>query len=119
MNSSLFERLGGKEGIKVLAGTLVDNHFKNPLIATRFVGLDADKLKKGASTFFSAGTGGPNEYEGKDMLATHKGMNISTTEFMAVIDDVFDALQANNVGQREQEEVVFIFLSMRKEILLV
>ncbi len=53
------------------------------------------------------------------MLTTHKGMNISTTEFMAFIDDAFDALQTHNVGQREQEEVMFIFLSLRKEVLLV
>jgi hemoglobin len=119
MNSSLFERLGSQEGIKLLAGTLVDNHLKNPIIGTRFAGKDVAKLKKGASTFFIAGTGGPNVYEGKDMLETHKGMNISTTEFMAFIDDAFDALQAHNVEQREQEEVMFIFLSLRKQVLLV
>jgi len=119
MNSSLFERLGGQEGIQLLAGTLVDNHLKNPVIATRFAEKDVDKLKKGASTFFIAGTGGPNVYEGKDMLATHKGMNISTTEFMAFIDDAFDALQTHDIAQREQEEVMYIFLSLRKEVLLV
>ena len=50
------------------------------------------------------------------MLATHKHMNISHEEFMAVCDDALEALQINNIGQREQEEVLFVFYSMRNDI---
>lgn len=53
------------------------------------------------------------------MLATHKGMNISALEFMAVLDDALSALTKNDIGQREQEEVLFILYSMRTEIVLV
>ena len=52
------------------------------------------------------------------MLATHKGMNISASEFMAVLDDILAALSKNEVGQREQEEVLFILYSFRSEIVL-
>ena len=116
MSQSLYERLGGSEGIKQIADDVVELHLKNPAIATRFKAADPDKLKNGAATFFISGTGGPNVYEGKDMLATHKHMNISHEEFMAVCDDALQALQMNGIGQREQEEVLFIFYSMRNEI---
>ena len=53
------------------------------------------------------------------MMATHKGMNISALEFMAVLDDALNALNKNNIGQPEQEEVLFILYSMRSEIVLV
>lgn len=119
MTASLYERLGGTEGITNIASDIVENHLKNPAISTRFKGLDADALKKGAATFFIMGTGGPEVYEGKDMLATHKGMNISAVEFMAVLDDGLDAMKKNNVGQREQEEVLFVLYSMRADIVLV
>ena len=46
-------------------------------------------------------------------------MNISATEFMAVLDDALNALEKNNVGQREQEEVLYVLYSMRSEIVLV
>jgi len=78
-----------------------------------------DELKHAATTFFIAGTGGSNDYQGQDMMAAHKGMNISALEFMAVLDDVLAALAKNNIGQREQEEVLFILYSMRAEIILV
>ena len=121
MTDSLYERLGATDGITQIASDIVDNHLNNPVIATRFENANAniDALKKGAATFFIMGTGGPAVYEGKDMLATHKGMNISYAEFMAVLDDVLNAMEKNKVGQREQEEVLFILYSMRNEIVLV
>ena len=46
-------------------------------------------------------------------------MNIATSEFMAVLDDALSALEKNNIGQREQAEVLFILYSMRSDIVLV
>ena len=119
MSTSLFERLGGVEGITAIASDLVDNHLDNKTISPRFATSDPVVLKNAAATFFIAGTGGPDVYRGKDMLATHKGMNISATEFMAVLDDALAALETNNIGQREQEEVLFVLYSMRNNVVLV
>lgn len=119
MNKSLFERLGGNEGVTAIAHDVVDNHVVNATVAKRFADSDIPALKHAAATFFITGTGGDNVYKGKDMLAAHKGMNISAVEFMAVLDDALKALDKNNVEQREQEEVLYILYSMRSEIVLV
>ena len=119
MPASLYERLGGADNVKKIAASLVENHLSNPAISTRFENVDADKLKILASTFIAAGTGGPNDYQGRDMLATHRGMNISAAEFMAVLDDALNALGSNGVGQAEQEEMLYILYSMRADIVLV
>lgn len=119
MKDSLFERLGGTARITAIAGDLVDLHMANKAIATRFANSDLKALKHAAATFFISGTGGENVYKGKDMLSAHKGMNISALEFMAVLDDALTALEKNKVGQREQEEVLYIFYSMRSQVVLV
>jgi hemoglobin len=119
MNTSLYERLGGTEGITKIISDLVDLHLTNKAISPRFAKYEVSKLKEGGTTFMIAGTGGPNIYKGKDMLATHKGMNISATEFMAVLDDFLAAFAKNKVGQREQEEVLYVLYSMRSQIVLV
>lgn len=116
MSTSLYERLGGTEKIEKIVDVLVDNHLKNPEIGRRFVKTDVAKAKRSAADFFIMGTGGPNNYTGEDMIAVHKGMNISDAEFMAVLDDAMDALDINNVGQREKEEVLFILYSMRNDV---
>lgn len=117
MAESLYERLGGTEGITRIASDLVDIHMTNPSIAPRYSNSDINKVKHGAATFFIAGTGGPDNYEGKDMVSTHRGMNISGEEFLAVLDDSLKALDMNGIGQREQEEVLYILFSMKPEII--
>lgn len=119
MSQSLYERLGATEGITRVVSDLVDNHVKNPAIATRFAQGDLPALKNAAATFMISATGGPDVYKGKDMLAAHKGMNIAATEFNAVLDDALAALSKNGVAQREQEEVLFALYSMRSQIVLV
>ena len=117
MSDTLYNRLGATEGITNIVNVLVDNHFSNPTIAKHFGKADPDVLKKGAIEFVVSGTGGPSIYTGKDMIGTHKGMNINAEEFMAVIDDAWDALEKNNVGQREKEEMVYILMSMRHDVM--
>ena len=119
MSNSLYERLGGTEGITKIAGDVVDLHLENPKVSPRYASFEPNKLKHGAATFFIAGTGGPSVYEGKDMLSVHKGMNIDPGEFMAVLDDILLALEKNNIGQKEQEEVLYVLYSMRSEIVHV
>ncbi|HQZ45387.1 MAG TPA: group 1 truncated hemoglobin [Usitatibacteraceae bacterium] len=119
MDKSLYERLGATKGITALAGDVIDNHLSNKAIATRFAKSDVSHLKNAAATFFISATGGPDVYKGKDLLAAHKGMNISAVEFTAVLDDALSALQKNKIGQREQEEVLFALYSMRSQIVLV
>jgi hemoglobin len=120
MEGSLYERLGGSEGITQIASDALDNHLANPRIKSRYEHLDnLEAVRAGAANFFISATGGPDVYEGRNMLETHKGMNIDEAEFMAVVDDILDALEKNSIAQREQEEVLFALYSMRREIVLV
>lgn len=116
MSKTLYERLGGDEVIQRIANDVVDNHAANPRIAPRFARIDLPGLKKVAADFFIAGSGGANVYEGKDMVSAHKAMNISNDEFMAVLDDAMAALDKNNVGQREKEEILYTFFSLKGDV---
>ena len=37
---------------------------------------------------------------------------------MAMLDDAMGALEKNNVGQREKEEVLYIFYGLRGDVVL-
>ena len=117
MADSLYERLGGTEGIKKIASDALDNHLANPRVKARYEHLEnLEDVRAGAANFFIAATGGPDVYTGKNMVETHQGMNIDEAEYMAVIDDILDSLNSNNIAQREQEEVLFALYSLRREI---
>jgi hemoglobin len=119
MSGSLYERLGGAEVIFRIASDTVDNHLKNPLIAPRFARSDLMTVKKTVADFFITGSGGPQVYKGKDMVSAHRGMNISDNEFMAAVDDVMAALTASSVGDREKGEVLYIFYSLRPQVVRI
>ncbi len=116
MTATLYDRLGGTAGIRQIADVLVDNHSKNPVVSARFAGSDMKNLKQMAGDFFISGSGGPEIYSGKDMIAAHRHMNISGDEFVAVLDDAMNALRANGVEQREQEEVLYILYSLKDQV---
>ncbi len=117
--SSLFERLGGAEKLRVIVNEIVDAHVSNPLIGSRFVKLSEGEMRASrehAFEFLAMGAGGPVEYSGRDMRTTHAGMNISEQEFLAVIDDVMKVLGSHEVGPREQQEVLYALYGLKGEI---
>lgn len=116
MSDSLYSRLGGSEGITKIVSDLIDNHAANPLVSARFAGSDLAKIKKMGTDFVCQGTGGPEVYAGKDMLSVHRHMNISDNEFMTVVDDAMKALSSSGIGDREKAEVLYIFYSVRPEV---
>lgn len=117
--SSLYERLGGSDGIAAITDDIWANHTANDTIKQRYVDSDPDNVKRLVREMFCAGTGGPETYTGRDMLTAHRGMNINNDEFVAVIDDVLGALDKNQVGQQERDEVLAILYSMKGEIVHV
>jgi len=119
MDNTLFERLGGEQGIRKISSDVVDLHTKNSSISARFASSDLTQLKETVAKFFISGSGGPQIYEGKDMRTAHQHMNISDHEYMAAVDDVMSALTMNDIGDREKGEVLFIFYSLRPDVVRV
>jgi len=120
MENTLYERMGGESAIRSLTKDIVENHLANPLIKTRFeVVEDMDKFLEVVFEFISAGTGGPQIYTGKGMLGAHKSMNISEQEFIAVVDDILLAMDQNNIGETEKNDMLVIAYSLKGEIIRV
>ena len=114
---SLYERLGGAETIASISSEIVDRHLANPTIQVRFVDSDVDTLKRLVTEFFSMGSGGPAHYSGRDMVTTHRGMNLNERELVAVFDDVLAALDTHEIDAASRNEVLGIHYSMKDEVL--
>ena len=114
--SSLYERLGQRDGIARITRTLLDNHMANPLVNVRYAQADLKKVEQRVIEFFCAGSGGPEAYTGKDMIATHKGMNVNEQEFVAVIDDAMAALETHAIEPATRNEVLGILWSLKGEV---
>lgn len=120
MTATLYERLGGVERITALAKDLIALHMSNPLIKTRFEQVkDLSRLEQNTIDFICAGSGGPQAYMGKDLLAAHRHMNINEQELIAAIDDVLAAMSKNGYGQTEKNDVLAILYSLKDQVVRV
>lgn len=122
MNKTLFERLGGREGLTNIVDDVVAYHMNNPAVSSRFLPYreQPEKLavvKQHTVDFFSAGSGGPANYTGREMIETHRGMNISPGEYMHVVDDIFMALDKHSIDEESKKDVLFILWSLKGMII--
>ena len=120
MSTTLYQRLGGANGIAKLVDDVMAAHLINPVVKTRFESIkDLDHAKKMAREFFCAGSGGPEPYTGKDMLAAHKGMNVSEQEYLAVTDDIVGAMEKHKLSDDTKKDVIAILYSLKGNIIRV
>jgi hemoglobin len=116
--ATLFERLGGRDGITRVVTRVMANHLANPLVKTRFEHAQQtrEQMIQHAIEFFCTGLSGVDTYEGRPLPKAHAGMNVTEQEFVAVLDDILAALAAEHVGELEQAEVLKILYGMKPEI---
>lgn len=119
--STLYQRLGGSDGIDAIVDDIVAAHMENPLISARFrpYAEDPDRLsqlKGHLRDFLAAGSGGPERYQGRAMPDAHRGMNISVGEYMAAVDDIMAVLEQNGVGDSARKDVLAITYDLKNEI---
>ena len=114
---SLYERLGAADGLAQIINDTITLHHKNPDIAHYFTDVDDDVLAGHVIAFFAAGTGGPVNYQGRDMVTTHASMNISNADFDSAVADVLKAVKANGVDAESAAEVAAILESLRPAVM--
>ena len=121
-HTTLFDRLGGKEGITKIVDDVVEAHMNNTAISARFLPIrdEPEKLaviKQHTIDFFSAGSGAPVSYYGRDMVTTHRGMNISPAEYMHTIDDILMVLDKHKIDEESKKDVLAILWSLKGMII--
>lgn len=114
---SLYERLGSWDGIDQIVRDTIALHQANTAISHYFADVDTEMLAGHVTAFFSAGTGGPAKYEGRDMTTTHRDMGLSDADFDSAVADVLKALEMNDIGAGEISEVAVILESLRPAVM--
>jgi len=119
---TLYERLGSAKGIANLVDDIIELHMTNPGIKARYLPLKDDpshfaEVRQHLIDFLASGSGGPEEYKGKDMVTTHTGMNIAKAEYMDVMDDIMAALEKNNIDEQSKKDVLAIAYSLKEQMI--
>jgi hemoglobin len=104
---SLYERLGGYDGIAAIVDDLLPRLLGDPQLAVYWKGKCKDSLKKDRQLivdFLAAAFGGPVAYLGRDMKTSHDGLGITDGEWSRFVDHVSATMKNIGVANREAAE---------------
>lgn len=113
--ATLYQRLGGAEGIAALVDDVFDRHAVNPTLAPRLAGKDLPQLKRLGAHLASASTGGPQACSTRLLRAVYARLAINEREFGATMDDLLAALHGQGVGPAEVNEVIAILFALQAD----
>jgi len=116
---TLYERLGGYDGILAFVNDLVPRLLADSQLG-RFWQNRGDegiaREKQLLIDYLCASAGGPMYYTGRDMKTTHKGMKISEGDWSIFLEHAGATMKALQVPQQECDEVVAFVLSLKADM---
>jgi hemoglobin len=118
-NKTLYDRLGGYDGITAFVNDLLPRLQSDAQLGRFWQNRGADGIareKQLLINYLSNNAGGPVYYSGRDMLLSHKGMNISDNDWTIFLGHAGDTMAALNVPQQECDDVVAFVLSLKDDI---
>ena len=116
---SLYERLGGYDGITAFANDLLPRLRADPQLGRFWQNRGDDGIareKQLLIDFLCSSAGGPMYYTGRDMKTSHQGMKISETDWSIFLRHAGATMEALRVPKQECDEVVAFVLSLKEDI---
>jgi hemoglobin len=116
---SLFDRLGGYEGITAFVNDLLPRLQGDAKLGRFWQNRGDDGIareKQLLIDYLCSVTGGELYYTGRDMKTTHVGMKISEGDWTIFLQHAGATMEALQVPQQECDEVVAFVLSLKDDI---
>ena len=116
---SLYERLGGYDGVSVFVNDLLPRVQADPQLGRFWKNRGDDgkeREKQLLIDYLCSNAGGPLYYTGRNMKTSHKGMNISESDWSIFFEHAGATMQALQVPPKECEDVVAFVSSLKGDI---
>lgn len=113
---TLYQQLGGKPAITKVVDDMVANVAADNRINHYFAKTNIPHLEMELVTQICQGTGGPCHYTGLSMRQAHKGMNLSTADFNALVEDLQKSMDSNNVPLGLQNQLLALLAPMEPHV---
>ncbi|MFZ4964733.1 MULTISPECIES: group I truncated hemoglobin [Pseudomonas] len=116
-DDSLYRDLGERAGItRIVEGTLI-HIARDRRIAERFRKIDIQRLRDKLVEQFCVEAGGPCVYTGDTMAESHKGQNVSRSDFNALVEDLIAAMDDQGIPVPVQNRLIARLAPMRGDVI--
>ncbi len=103
--SSLYERVGGAEGIARFTDAFYQRIFADQLLRGFFEGVSLDKLARMQARFFAAALGGPEAYTGRSIASIHAGRGIQLQHLQRFFEHLVATLKDSGITDDDAYEI--------------
>lgn len=116
-STSLYEKLGGEEGVERIVNNLTNNIGHDEQIFHYFAAANVTRFKKNLTQHLCAITDGPCQYGGDSMEQIHQGMEINERDFNHLVDLLIDAMDEANISHPTQNLLLARLAPLRQRII--
>jgi hemoglobin len=115
-DTTLYDDLGGKEGVTAIVGAMIDNALADDRIKAVFDDINIPRLKGLLHEQFCTLTGGPCQYKRRTMKDTHVGLNLHDSDFNALVEDLEASMDARGIPWSTQVKLLAILAPMERDV---
>jgi hemoglobin len=112
----VYQGLGQQTGIVKIVDTFVTLLQADSRVGHSFDEADIPHLKEKLSEQFCVLAGGPCRYTGKEMATIHDGLNITTAQFYALVEDLQIAMERHGIASRIQNKLLADLAPMQRDV---
>lgn len=116
MAESLFQKIGGLPAVSHVVRQFYRDVVASPTLKHHFEHIDMDSLIDHQTKFLSHALGGPADYTGRSLEASHKHLKITGEEFAEVAEILQETLEDAGVDDEDIETIMGVVGSTRPAI---
>ncbi|NMY49544.1 group 1 truncated hemoglobin [Pseudomonas sp. WS 5011] len=116
-DDSLYRELGEQAGITRIVEGMLLNIAADPRIVRHYENIDIERLRDKLVEQICVEAGGPCTYTGDSMEESHKGQNLTPSDFNALVENLQEAMSAQNVPMPAQNRLLARLAPMRAQII--
>ena len=115
--TSLYQALGGPDGIHALTDDFVRRLTSDARIAAQFRETNLKRLREKLEEQFCQVSGGGCHYTGDPMREVHQGLRVSEADFNALVEDLQRAMDAQGIPFARQNAFLALLAPMHRDII--
>ncbi|MEO6291594.1 MAG: group 1 truncated hemoglobin [Burkholderiaceae bacterium] len=118
-SAALYQAFGEKAGLVKLMDDFVPRLQADKRTATAFKDANVVNLKAKLVEQICQVSGGPCAYKGADMKSAHSSMDITKTDFNALVEVLQQAMDAQGIPFRNQNQLLAKLAPMHRDVITV
>ena len=116
-DDALYQQLGGQPGLVALMDDFMTRLLADPRMGPFFKDTDQKHIKEELVTQFCEVSGGPCKRNGPDMKKAHAGIDVTKSDFNALVEVLQQSMDARGIAFSAQNRLLAKLAPMHRDII--